>query len=123
MTLTPQQAIMAMVKRQDDEFARLGLSWDGLFGRRLHAIDCQGLFCEIDKYSRMAFPQLKSNRVRIKQEFRPLPDPIPLTYPPKWGLDLPDDVTDGSARSSDRARSLGDEGDQLAISSAQISAA
>jgi hypothetical protein len=121
--LTPQQAIMGMVKRQDDEFARLGLAWEGLFGRPLHAIDCQGLFCEIDKYSRMAFPELRSNRVRIKQEFRPLSDPIPLMYPPKWRLNVPVDVVDGPETTSDHSLPVTLDGDQLAISSAETTAA
>lgn len=85
-SLTPQQLIMMMVERQDEEFDRLGLEWPGLFGRRLHAIDCQGLFCETDKYARVAFPDLKSERVRIKQQYR---DPRPLEapfYPPKWDI-------------------------------------
>ena len=83
---TPQQLIMDMVQCQDEHFGRLGLSWSGLFGRPLHAIDCQGLFCETDKYARRAFPELKSNRVRIKQEFRADPTPLELFYPPKWGI-------------------------------------
>jgi hypothetical protein len=83
---TPYQLIMDMVDRQEEEFERLGLDFPGLFGRRLHAIDCQGLFCETDKYSREAFPQLKSNRVRIKQEYRPTARPLRLFFPPKWGL-------------------------------------
>lgn len=83
---TPEQLIMRMVERQEQEFEHLSLPWGGLFGRRLHAIDCQGLFCETDKYSRQAFPELKSNRVRIKQAFRPAPAPLPLFYPPKWNL-------------------------------------
>jgi hypothetical protein len=86
--LTPQQLIMRMVDRQDEEFQRLGLDFGGLFGRPLHAIDCQGLFCETDKYSREAFPNLKSSRVRIKQEYRhnerALDD---LFFPPKWPTD------------------------------------
>jgi hypothetical protein len=82
----PRELIMRMVDRQEDEFARLGLDFPGLFGRRLHAIDCQGLFCETDKYSRKAFPELKSNRVRIKQQFRPSPEALPLFFPPKWEL-------------------------------------
>ena len=77
---------MDMVDRQDEHFERLDLEWSGLYGRRLHAIDCQGLFCETDKYARAAFPELKSNRVRIKQEFRPAAAPLPLFYPPKWGI-------------------------------------
>jgi hypothetical protein len=85
----PEQLIMRMVDRQEEEFDRLGLDFADLFGRRLHAIDCQGLFCEVDKYARVAFPELKSERVRIKARFHPaerLPD---LVYPPKWEIAVP----------------------------------
>lgn len=85
-SLTPEALIMRMVDNQEENFERLGLHFPGLFGRRLHAIDCQGLFCEIDKYSRQAFPELKSNRVRIKHEFRETPKPFALAFPPKWKL-------------------------------------
>jgi 5-hmdU DNA kinase, helical domain len=88
----PQDLIMRMVDRQEEEFARLGLDFEGLFGRRLHAIDCQGLFCETDKYARQAFPELKSNRVRIKQEYSPDSRPLKLMFPPKWGLDIPTEL-------------------------------
>ncbi|HWI94498.1 MAG TPA: nucleotide kinase domain-containing protein [Solirubrobacterales bacterium] len=57
-----------------------------LFGRTLHAIDAQNLLCEIDKYARVAFPELRSNRKRIKQRFKADSDPLPLAFPPKWGL-------------------------------------
>ena len=94
---TPSQLIMSMVDSQEEHFARLGLDWSGLFDRRLHAIDCQGLFCEIDKYSRAAFPELKSNRVRIKQEYRN-PKPVgTLFYPPKWDIN---DKIPGALRAS-----------------------
>ncbi len=83
---TPQELIMRMVELQEEEFARLDIKFQDLFGRRLHAIDCQGLFCEVDKYSRQAFPELKSARVRIKQEYKPATRPLPLFYPPKWGV-------------------------------------
>jgi hypothetical protein len=83
---TPQELIMRMVDRQEEEFARLGLKFEGLFKRPLKAIDCQGLFCETDKYSRAAFPHLKSNRVRIKQEFTPSSSPLELFFPPKWEI-------------------------------------
>jgi hypothetical protein len=75
-----------MVDHQEEECERLGLEPPTLFGRRLHAIDCQGLFCELDKYARVAFPQLRSNRQRIKASFTPTNEPLPLFYPPKWGL-------------------------------------
>jgi hypothetical protein len=52
----------------------------------LHAIDCQNLFCEIDKYARVAFRDLPGNRIRIKTRFAPHADAIRYFYPPKWGL-------------------------------------
>jgi hypothetical protein len=84
--LRPASLIAWMVDRQDTEFARLGLPFEGLFGRPLHAIDCQGLFCEIDKYSRVAFPELTSARTRIKHAYR-LTGPLPaMTFPPQWNI-------------------------------------
>jgi hypothetical protein len=83
---SPVQLIARMVDVQEAEFARLQLDWQDLYGRRLHAIDAQGLFCEVDKYARVAFPELKSDRVRIKHEFRPVGLPLNLFYPPKWGI-------------------------------------
>ena len=72
---TPQQLIMRMVDRQEQEFERLGLHVPDARAAALHAIDCQGLFCETDKYSRVGIPRAQSNRVRIKQEFRADPSP------------------------------------------------
>jgi hypothetical protein len=75
-----------MTAHQEAEAARLSIDLPTLFGRRLHAIDCQSLFCELDKYARAAFPGLKSNRRRIKSTFVPSQEPLNLFYPPKWGL-------------------------------------
>jgi hypothetical protein len=83
---TPEEVIMWMVAHQDEEFARLGLPFHGLFGRKLHAIDCQGLFCEADKYCRVAVPELTSARKRIKARFSPQPSSPVLFFPPKWGI-------------------------------------
>lgn len=83
---SPSDAILWMTERQDNEFARLGLPFDGLFGRPLHAIDCQGLFCELDKYCREAAPELLSNRSRIKARFTASQEPMKLFFPPKWQL-------------------------------------
>lgn len=83
---TPTDVIRWMVDRQADELARLGLPFHGLFGRALHAIDCQGLFCETDKYCREAVPELASARRRIKARFTQTPGPISLFFPPKWGI-------------------------------------
>ena len=56
--------------------------------RKLQLIDCQNIFCEVDKYTRVAFPNYKGNyRSRIKQHFIPnLAQPIDYFYPPKWGI-------------------------------------
>ena len=80
--------IRFMADRQEVEFDRLGLEFRTLWGRRLQLIDCQNLFCEVDKYARVAHPEIggASGRTRIKQKFRPHPDPIDYWYPPKWGI-------------------------------------
>jgi hypothetical protein len=74
--------------RQQGEFERLNLPFQSLWGRPLQLIDCQNLFCEVDKYSRLKHPEITgiSGRTRIKQKFRPNPSPVDYWYPPKWGL-------------------------------------
>jgi hypothetical protein len=96
----PEEIITWMVEHQDDECERLELRPPTLYGRPLHAIDCQGLFCELDKYARVAFPELRSNRQRIKVNFTPSTEPLPLFYPPKWGLNarLPRSAVAGPAQ-------------------------
>lgn len=81
-----EEIILYMVSSQDEHFHRLGLDFRGLYGRKLQAIDCQGLFCETDKYSRVKFPELISNRARIKTAYSASGDLEPLFFPPKWGI-------------------------------------
>ncbi len=83
---TPTEVIMWMLERQEHEMRRLGFAFDGLFGRPLHAIDCQGLFCETDKYCREAVPELASARSRIKARFTQSPTTLSLFFPPKWDI-------------------------------------
>ncbi|NKC13643.1 MAG: hypothetical protein GKR94_16070 [Gammaproteobacteria bacterium] len=83
---TPEEIIRLVTEHQASEFERLGLKFEGLWGRQLHLIDCQNLFCEISKYARVAFPQDGDKRRRIKQTFVPESMPIEYWYPPKWGL-------------------------------------
>lgn len=82
--------IRYMADSQEEHFSRLGLRFGGLFGRRLHLIDCQNLFCEVDKYARVAHPDVQglSGRTRIKQRFAPVHEPVPAWFPPKWNLPL-----------------------------------
>mgnify|MGYP000268256433 CR=1 FL=1 len=83
---SPQQTILWMANNQDYWFMKYGYEFKGLFGRPLQAIDCQGLFCEVDKYSRVALPELKSNRQKIKARFKQNPSKIDILLPPKWNL-------------------------------------
>lgn len=85
--LSNEEVIMWMVEHQDEEFKKLGYTFNGLFGRPLHAIDAQNLFCETDKYCRVAVPDLKSARSKIKAHFNENPQRIDLFFPPKWNLD------------------------------------
>ena len=85
----PAEALIAhMMESQGREIARLGLPFRSLWGRPLQLIDCQNLFCEISKYTRVSHPEIAglSGRTRIKQIFRPLGPPIQPWFPPKWGL-------------------------------------
>ncbi len=59
-----------------------------LFGRPLQLIDVQGLFCEVDKYARVAHPDVTTTTLptRIKQHYRSAGPLAALWFPPKWGL-------------------------------------
>lgn len=83
-----EEIIKFMSDIQEDEFERLGMSFQDLWGRSLRLIDCQNIFCEVDKYCRVAHPELtlKKGRTRIKQNFKPNLNHIDYKFPPKWGL-------------------------------------
>jgi alpha-glutamyl/putrescinyl thymine pyrophosphorylase clade 1 len=73
---------------QEHEFQKRGLEFRSLWGRPLQLIDCQNLFCEVDKYARRVHPEIagRTGRTRIKQRFvssGPMPAPY---FPPKWGI-------------------------------------
>jgi hypothetical protein len=87
--LTPIEIIKFMKDRQSFEFKRLELDFNTLWGRPLTLIDCQNLFCEVDKYSRIAHPHIKGkdNRKKIKQIYKPNGNTInSYWFPPKWGI-------------------------------------
>ncbi|RZK12951.1 MAG: hypothetical protein EOO46_01240 [Flavobacterium sp.] len=87
--LSNAEIIKLMTDRQEKEFERLELSFKTLWGRRLQLIDCQNLFCEVDKYARVKHPNIKGNsdRLRIKQVFKVKQKPtIDFWFPPKWGI-------------------------------------
>jgi hypothetical protein len=112
------EVIRYMADTQDEHFARLGLVFTGLRGRPLQLIDCQNLFCEVDKYARVAHPEIVglSGRTRIKQAYRRDAAPLTAWFPPKWGLNGhepppspgPDQVLTGLAgRRASRGRARG----------------
>jgi hypothetical protein len=83
-------AIAWVTDRQHDELGARGLQFQTLWGRALHRIDCQNLFCETDKYARVAHPEFtgEGGRARIKQKFTcsgAMPAPF---FPPKLKLEL-----------------------------------
>ena len=86
--LNESEIIKFIAERQEQEFKRLDLKFESLWGRRLQLIDCQNLFCEVDKYARVHHPELVglTGRTRIKQRFTANQAPLELWYPPKWKL-------------------------------------
>lgn len=86
--LTEADTIKRVAENQEREFERLHIDFKTLWGRPLQLIDCQNLFCEVDKYARVKHPDLKGvpDRSRIKQRFHPNLQPIRYWFPPKWGL-------------------------------------
>jgi hypothetical protein len=89
--ITDEDVISLVTDCQEDEFSRRGITFRWLGSRRLQLIDIQNVFCEIDKYARVQFPDAVglANRAKIKQRFRPNPAPIQPFYPPKWGINHP----------------------------------
>jgi len=86
--LSDAELIRLMADRQNEECARLGLEFASLWGRPLQLIDCQNLFCEVDKFARVAHPEASglTGRTRIKQKFSANGGAIEFWYPPKWGI-------------------------------------
>jgi hypothetical protein len=86
--LNDTELIRLVADRQEVEFERVGVKFQSLWGRHLQLIDCQNLFCEVDKYARIAYPTIKgtSGRTRIKQKYRKPGEPITYWYPPKWKI-------------------------------------
>jgi hypothetical protein len=84
----PSDLIKHVADSQEREFERLGLTFRTLWGRPLQLIDCQNLFCEVDKYARVRHPEAVgvSGRTRIKQRYKEAKAVGTVWYPPKWGI-------------------------------------
>ena len=86
--MSNEDIIKYMYENQDKEFKRLNLNFKRIGNRELQLIDCQNIFCELDKYCRQALPELKSNRKKIKKKYIPKISKIEYMYPPKWKVEL-----------------------------------
>lgn len=86
--LSEVDLIKLLAERQEAEFSRLEIDFQNLWGRQLQLIDCQNLLCEVDKYARIAHPEIKglTGRSRIKQKYKVTPRRIDYFYPPKWNI-------------------------------------
>ena len=84
--MSNEDIIRYMYEHQDEEFKRLNLDFKRIGNRPLQLIDCQNIFCELDKYCRKKLPDLKSNRTKIKKHYVPKKDKINYIYPPKWNI-------------------------------------
>lgn len=86
--LSEAELIRLIAERQNEEFARRGIAFRSLWGRPLQLIDVQNLFCEVDKYARVAHPEFGgwSGRTRIKRRFRAQGSYEGSFFPPKWGI-------------------------------------
>ena len=82
--------VIRAVAAQAEEFLDMAeLDFADLWGRPLQLIDCQNLFCEVDKYARVVHPCIgERGPTRIKQTYRPNPEPLRVGYPPKWRLPM-----------------------------------
>lgn len=80
--------IRFVCERQEMEFEQRGIDFKSLWGRKLQLIDCQNVFCETDKYSRVRYPNIvdQNGRKRIKQKYKKTENRIDYYYPPKWNL-------------------------------------
>ncbi len=86
--LSNEDIIRYMYEHQEEEFKRLHLDFKRIGNRPLQLIDCQNIFCELDKYCRVKFPSLKSNRTKIKKRYTPKKEKIEYVYPEKWQIKI-----------------------------------
>jgi hypothetical protein len=88
--LTLEEVIQATAEMAATAFESRDLNFLSLWGRPLQLIDCQNLYCEVDKYARLAHPEVTSRRVRLKRQYHPASQEITFTYPSKWRLEMPE---------------------------------
>lgn len=83
-----EDIIRMVAEEQEEQFQHNGFTPQTLWGRPLQLVDCQNIFCEVDKYLRVTQPELsaQSGRTRIKQKFTKSKGPMQFFFPPKWNI-------------------------------------
>jgi hypothetical protein len=85
---SPTEVIRFTQERMEAETSRIGVDTPDLWGRPPQLVDLQNVFCEVDKYTRVARPDLSRDVAgsRIKQRYRVDERPLTSWFPPKWGI-------------------------------------
>jgi hypothetical protein len=84
---TNEEIIELMCDIQEKECERLGIKFQNLWGRRLHLIDCEMLFREVDKYIRAGSGNNEDLRDLDKFVFTENNfDSDECWFPSKWGI-------------------------------------
>lgn len=83
-----EQKIFETHHNQEKDLKQFGLNFKYLNNHKLQTIDIQNLFCEFDKYCRVAKPELKSNRTKIKNKYVKTKEKIDYIFPAKWNAYL-----------------------------------
>ena len=83
-----EKIIFQVHKNQEKDLTRFNLNFKYLNNHKLQTIDIQNLFCEFDKYCRVAKPYLKSNRTKIKSKFKEQKNKIKYVLPYKWNSSI-----------------------------------
>lgn len=86
--LSEAELIRLTADRQFEEFELRGFDFETLGNRPLQLIDCQNLYCEVSKYSRISHPTIRgtSGRKKIKQTYREVERELTAWFPPKWNI-------------------------------------
>jgi hypothetical protein len=87
---TPELSILWLTENQDRFFKQYDLDFHRLYGLPLRPSDIQNCLCEVNKYARVAHPEMSTlpgtdKTVDIKQRYTPRPGtPQVPVVPPKW---------------------------------------
>ena len=85
---SPEEIIKLIAQNQEIEFQLRNINFRKSGNRKMQLIDCQNVFCEFDKYTRVSNPEFSIGNNRIKQKFSENSEKIDFFFPPKWNIQL-----------------------------------